>query len=154
MEKTLDSVDVAKRILTIANERGIRDVGATKLMKLMYIVYGAMRIAAPDTKINERASTWQYGPVFPRAYSALQKDLDKHKEFHFDGIKDNDLDSVINATLDTFGSWTAAQLVSWSHQAGSPWSDTVAKDGFDWSNKIPDDLIEAYFKKIFTKTSD
>ena len=154
MNKEYNSVEIARYIIAIANDKGI-PINMTKVQKLLYAAYGVFLAVTGERFLNEHPQAWPYGPVFPTTRNKLlnvnfyEIDLrsDEFSKFRDDQI----LNSLLQSVFESFGRWTAGQLTAWSHQDGSPWEHTVEQDDFAWGNTIPDDLIKGYFKTITGK---
>jgi uncharacterized phage-associated protein len=117
----------------------------TKIQKLMYCAYGSVLVLCDKRLCDEHPRAWQYGPVFPRVFSFINKGKDilslcPRLEAPAETL------SIINDAVNAFGKFTASSLSIWSHREGSPW-DTVVNILEDPNAVIPDDLIKDYFKK-------
>lgn len=71
MAARFDSRLLAKYIWYVAKECNI-DMNVTKTHKLLYILDGVM-LAEGRNIVNENCRAWQYGPVYPKVQSMLQK---------------------------------------------------------------------------------
>ena len=60
---------------------------------------------------------------------------------------------VVDNAIDYFGSWTANQLVLWTHGIDTPWY-VSSMGGADLYKDVNDNLIANYFKKITTLGKD
>lgn len=156
------SENVAFYIAAICNsERYV--INITKIQKLLYIVYGVYLRVFDERLTDEHPQAWPYGPVFPRTRKRLLKcelseitktnigDIIKTNTEDIKEIEnDKRLNMVIEFVLGRYGKWNAGQLSTWSHQPGSPWDKTVNSDGFIWGERISDNFIIEYFKKLVT----
>lgn len=154
MKTEYNSVEIARYIIALANDKGI-PINMTKVQKLLYAAYGVFLAVTGERLLNEHPQAWPYGPVFPTTRNKLLNvnfyEISIQSEEFNTLKKDTVLNSLLQSIFNTFGNWTAGQLTSWSHQDGSPWEHTVEKEDFSWGNVIPDELIEGYFKTITTK---
>lgn len=147
------STDVAFYLIAKANEAKI-GINVTKAQKLLYIVYGAYLRVYGERLLNEHPKAWPYGPVFPTTRKAILKRIAAEElEFPMYEVSeelktDDKLNKVIDFALKHFGSWNAGQLTTWSHQDGTPWSQTVDFPGFKWGAVIPDEFIYQYFFRL------
>lgn len=147
------STDVAFYLIAKANEEKL-GINVTKAQKLLYIVYGAYLRVYGERLLNEHPKAWPYGPVFPTTRKAILKRITTEElEFPISEVNaelktDEKLNKAIDFALRIFGDWNAGQLTSWSHQEGTPWSQTVQSSGFKWGAVIPDELIYEYFLKL------
>jgi len=148
---------LAKYIAAYFNDKRA-DVNITKIQKLTYIAYGSYLAIFDARLIDEHPQAWPYGPVFPTTRKHLLKtDLNaiSLQDTDFKEISsDRDIVSLIDMIYKTFGSWSAASLSDWSHKEGSPWEKTVSSKSFRWGDKINDDYIKSYFKKIIVYTDE
>lgn len=145
------SVDMAKYIIAEAKSQRLM-MNVTKLQKLLYIVYGVYLSLCNERLVNELPQAWPYGPVFPTTRR-------RFSDYDFTGsetsvpaeMKENDnLTQILNFVLSNFGSWTASQLVAWTHKDDSPWTRIKNnKENFDWGTIIPDEYTKEFFDKMF-----
>ena len=61
---------------------------------------------------------------------------------------DKDLHTLLDATLKTFGSWSAKALSEWSHKEGSPWAIAFLGNNLEYGGTINDEAIKTYFTSI------
>ena len=140
-------------LIAKANEARI-GINVTKAQKLLYIVYGVYLRVYGERLLNEHPKAWPYGPVFPTTRKAILKRITAEElEFPMSEVSeelkaDEKLNKAIDFALKHFGGWNAGQLTTWSHQEGTPWSQTVDFPGFKWGAVIPDEFIYAYFLKL------
>lgn len=148
-QKSFDSVDGAKLLLAIANEKG-QILNNTKLQKLLYIIYSYFLSQKNRQIFTETPKAWPYGPVFPRTrkkvdlgviYRLNSPDLE-------DISKDLELVEMCNGVIDRYSKYTATQLSEWSHLKGSPWHKTTQHEDFKWGDFIPDEYIKEYFSNL------
>ena len=114
---------------------------------------------------DEYAEAWQYGPVFPSLYYEF-------KDFGADSIDRLAQDSsppnfekivpqirpidvttpdLLSKVWDGYGKFTAVQLSSLTHAAGTPWYDTWHRNP-GWRNlHIDNDAIRAHYKNLAEK---
>jgi uncharacterized phage-associated protein len=148
----VDSIEFAKLVISRARAREI-SLAETKLQKLLYICDGYL-LAADINLIGEQAKAWNYGPVYPRIHTWLQKEpgvfenapecsaqargeLDKYNAL-----------SLVDVVLDIYGTWTAGELSNWSHGPGSPW-ETALKKGKGLMNSVIDKHdMKRYFREL------
>lgn len=161
-----DSVKVMKYLIALINHSGIEPYNITKLNKLLYICYGTYLVMSNESVnvdtgnfnrlTSERPQIWPYGPVFPRAHKAADRIIksDTFKKYNINNnqfaeiMKDPVATNVMNAVIEKFGSWTASQLVSWTHRPEGAWQNTINQYGKDWSRQMDDDTIFEVFSDI------
>jgi len=138
------SLDVASHIVNICVKNDI-SYNNTKVQKLMYCCYGSVLAIHNKRLCDEYPRAWQYGPVFPRVYSYINKGKDIATLCPRLDTGDDVL-SLLEEVVRSFGVYYASALSAWTHRAGSPW-DIVVNEMQAPNSIIPDDLIVAYFKK-------
>ena len=126
----VDSIDFAIYLSKKAQDLG-KAVNVTKIQKWLYICYGLYLVAYEKQLLIERPKAWDYGPAFPRVHKKQKKN-----NAGLDGLIDTievknfaKYDSVIQATLNNFGSWTASELVAWTHEPNKAWDKTLITEG-------------------------
>ena len=148
MDKYLEygSIDVLSYIIKTCTSLNI-DINLTKAQKILYCCYGAVLAKYGYRLCAEHPKAWQYGPAFPRAYSAHRK-----SRINFDStdpISSNkcpsEIKGLIDVTIKYFGKYNASALVAWSHKPGSPWA-ICSNDGMNLYGDISDEIIKNYFK--------
>lgn len=145
-QEPMDSVVAGEHLLNIARERRI-PLNITQLIKLLYICYGTSLAVFNRRFVNESVQAWPYGPVFPRVRTALKDIIDNSRPIEALPNLSAEDRGILEAVLRVFGTWTATQLVNWTHLEGSPWALTSKMNNFKWGDVINDDLIEVYFRK-------
>jgi len=137
----VDSVDFAIYLEHKARELG-KAVNVTKIQKWLYICYGIYLAVYEEQLLKERPKAWDFGPAFPSVHrKQKQKENNDSLINLLSKITPDDFkeyDDVIEATLRTFGDWTAQQLVNWTHMPGTAWHNKImmnekysALDNFD-----------------------
>lgn len=144
-ELNYDSIDIAGYIINKCICLNY-DTGYTKVQKLLYACYGVV-LALFDARLTiEHPKAWQYGPAFPRAFSAQHKGKIDYKNLACieEQLKKDQIKDAIDDTIAFFGKYTAVALVNWSHKPSSPWAAS-SNNGLDLFKNIPDELIKSYF---------
>lgn len=147
-----NSVTVGEYVATYAVSRGYF-VNQTKLQKLLYILYGSYLVWTDKRLLDEHPQAWPYGPVFPHARERFQglKQLNYSNisEDKYNDIRsDKELEKLLDATLRTFGGWSAKALSEWSHKEGSPWAIAFFGNNLQYGSTIDDVDIKSYFTSI------
>lgn len=147
------STVVATYIVALANERRY-GINLTKVIKLLYIVYGSYLAINSKRLIDESPEAWPYGPVFPEVRNFLKEknlsSIDKKDPLIQESgiINDRDLNNLLNVVLDTFGELNSRKLINFSVQDDTPWSEIVYEPRFKWGKNIPDEKTSEYFNNI------
>lgn len=146
-----DSIDVLAHILTKCSALGY-DCGYTKAQKLMYCCYGVVLAVYNRRLTREHPKCWQYGPAFPRAFSAHHKGkIDFNKDPFITSNKETpEFLETINSTIEAYGKYSAGQLVEWSHRPSSPWA-LCSGNGQNLYGNIADPVIREYFRERVLK---
>ena len=141
----LDSVLLAKALRHMAVIEGI-ELTQSQIQTILYIAYGVRLAQKNERLISEHPQMWQYGPVFPRAYNRLRKDVADGTDEYYD-LKSGHPN--IFRYLENFFrryAWTKACILSAPHLSeGSPWSDTRRSNPDRWGVRIEDELIREWF---------
>jgi uncharacterized phage-associated protein len=102
------------------------DLDQMQIMKLTYICHGFF-LAKDLNVIDETPRTWLQGPVYPSIAFWLKDNKDALKsptqcsQTTIDQIERGEGKSLVDKALNHFGSWTGAELSTWTHEPGSPW---------------------------------
>ncbi len=138
-----------------------RPVTPLKMQKLVYFAHGWYLAVTGRPLISESVQAWKYGPVIPTLYKEFKEYGDEPIPFPAmtfvpgKGKSVVSLDDegttdevalarqVIQRVWAEYGSLTAEQLSSITHDEGSPWDSTPHKDVA--GTEISDDKIKEYF---------
>ena len=133
-----------------------------QLQKLVFLAHGwhlALHENNAPLISDEYAEAWKHGPVFPSLYHELKHNRGKPvKEYaedmfadasgHFviftpevDG-NDEEVILLLEKIYEVYGHWTGGQLISLTHQQGTPWADlTNSGDEIKRNEHISEDLL-------------
>ena len=114
----VNSVEFAAYLQKKADKDGY-EPNMTKVQKWLYICYGLYLAVRDEQLLDEKPRAWQYGPVFLDVYKEQKSRRGLRSKV--DDVKLSEYDDVIKATLDNFGTWTASQLVHWTHEPKGAW---------------------------------
>ena len=118
-------------------------------------MYGAVLGRFGVRPCAERPCAWQYGPVFPKAYSAHRDnriDYDRCIS-DFEGRCPDSVKDLIDEAIGYFGRYSTPTLTNWACCPGSPWS--LCSDGGDiLYGYISDEIIKSYFQNRVLKPLD
>jgi uncharacterized phage-associated protein len=145
------SLRVASHIANVCKAHKI-PYNNTKIQKLLYCCYGCVLAVYNKRLCDEYPRAWQYGPVFPRVFSYINKGKDILSICPRLDAPADVLDLIENA-IKTFGAYSASALSAWTHTEGSPW-DFIINVVNDRNGIIPDDLIAEYFNDNVVTISD
>ena len=141
-----DSIGVLSYIIKRCSLLGY-DVNFTKAQKLLYCCYGTVLGQFGLRLCKEHPKAWQYGPAFPRAYSAHRKNRIDFDEL--DPISNSNCPDyvkyMVDETIRHFGRYNATSLSDWTHQPGSPWS-ICSNHGEHLYGDLSDAIIGDYFR--------
>ncbi len=145
IQKSLDSQNPAENVTHL------------KLQKLVFIAQGFHLAYFDKLLFIEGIKAWTYGPVVPELFDRLRTygraDVVDLINFQF---ADNSIDQIIDdgtvlsrSLLDevwrVYGAVSGGQLVTLTHQKGSPWHQVYEIDKNDFGD-IPIILIHNYYK--------
>ena len=120
-----------------------------QLQKLVYFAHGWNLALTDKPLINEAVKAWNFGPVIPPLYNALQKYKNGVVREKINPSDDPPLDLDTQALLgriwDVYGKYDGIELSEMTHQQGSAWDRTYRKEKF---SAIDNSLIAEEFKKI------
>ena len=141
----LDSVVVAKALQWMACTHEV-SLNGSQIQTILYNAYGVWLATKGERLLEEHPQVWQYGPVFPRAYKHLKKNVGDGK-IEFDMLKNESPDrfEFIRRCFQRFA-WTSAAVLCTPHIAdGSPWKQTKDKNSDKLGARIEDELIRQWF---------
>ena len=129
---------IANKILEIRQETG-EPMTLMQLIKLVYIADGwsmALR-GKPLSKHNPQA--WQYGPVYPTAYTAFKQfgarpitapAYVKGTNVPFEEEFSTEEEELLRAVVNSYGKLSAFALSNLTHQPDTPWSKAFEKGAY------------------------
>jgi uncharacterized phage-associated protein len=155
-EGSHDARAIANHILDKAPEFGINGLTLMQLLKLVYLAHGWSLAFDNKPLVVQTPQAWQYGPVYPHIYKALNKYggnaigeriTDKHTGAEFRPVGLTDIqEKVINAVLESYGAKHAFELSNITHQPGGPWDITFRTLGP--YKDISLDLMREHYKAL------
>lgn len=138
-------------IYTVANtilKKTDYSISNLRLNKFLYYVYGIYLATKDKRPWSEKVVASDYGPLFPSIY----------KEFKIYGPKrikypilrassdvDDEINSIIDDVLSSFGHLTDAELIARTHNERTPWAHYYQPGNF---TVIEDETIKEYFSNI------
>jgi uncharacterized phage-associated protein len=149
---------VANSLLSLAKDKG-ETLTHLKVQKLLYFLNGWNLALNGSPLLDDEFQAWRHGPVIPSLYNELRgfgfKPIDRYIQ-HLDTekfelvthrvSKENvDFWNLLNQVWEKYAGFTALQLSTLSHEAGSPW-DITPKD-----HAINSDVIRQYFQGKLTQ---
>lgn len=141
----LDSVVVAKALQWMASMHDIH-LNGSQIQSILYNAYGVWLATKGERFLSEHPQVWQYGPVFPRAYKHLKKNVGTG-EVEYDMLQaDHPSEFVFITKCFHRFAWTSASALSCPHTAsGSPWKVTKDNGKDKLGVRIDDRLISDWF---------
>ena len=142
----LDSVLVAKALQWMACTHEVT-LNGSQIQTILYNAYGVWLATKGERLLEEHPQVWQYGPVFPRAYKHLKKNVGDGK-IEYDMLKTEcpDRFEFIRRCFQRFA-WTSAGVLCAPHTAeGSPWKQTKDQSPDKLGVRIEDELIRQWFQ--------
>lgn len=118
--------DVAKYILTLADEEVGDLISNLKLQKLVYYAQGFHLALFNEELFNERIEAWDHGPVVPPLYGEYKcygaGAIPKSDDFDSLSLTDEQKE-LINEVYEVYGQFSAWKLRNMTHDE-TPWRDT------------------------------
>ena len=141
----LDSVLAAKALQWMACTHEV-SLNSSQIQTILYNAYGVWLATKGERLFEEHPQVWQYGPVFPRAYKHLKKNVgDGRVEYDILRNEYSDVFEFIRRCFQRFA-WTSAGVLCAPHTAdGSPWKQTKDKNSDKLGVRIEDELIRQWF---------
>lgn len=134
-----DARAIANYILDKSKAAGIDGLTLMQLLKLVYLAQGWSLAFDDKPLVFQKPQAWQYGPVYPHIYKALnkfggnaitEKIRDKLTGNEFRPIDITPIqEKVIDAVLKSYGNKHAFELSNITHQQDGPWEKTFKNDG-------------------------
>lgn len=125
------ALNIAKYVIYKSNEKG-QKITQLKLQKILYFIE-AYFMATYDRKelYKEDFYAWLYGPMIKEVYNKykvfMSDPIPTDKQDLEDTIYPEEVVESVDVVLDTFGKYTARQLIQITHMEGSPWAITDKK---------------------------
>lgn len=165
------SLEIANAFLDIAKQNSCSDVTPMKLQKLVYFAQGWHLGVTNTPLIDEQIEAWKYGPVVPNLYQAAKKFGNKpitgsltqltcgtdlklyEQEPRLDENEFARLSDFLNWIWKQYGSYSGVVLSNLTHQAGTPWHNTLAQYGGTIPNHtdISSEEIKKHFADQFSQ---
>jgi uncharacterized phage-associated protein len=125
----------------------------TKLLKLLYFLFGHYYAKNDTPLFEEKFQAWQYGPVLTKVYNktkklnqidALLQDSDgKSYTTNIDSEYGQRYFEIFDYVWEKYKNLSSVSLTRLSHAPGSPWEVTKKKYG-EYA-EIDNELIKKYF---------
>jgi uncharacterized phage-associated protein len=159
---------VANYLLDLAASQGTT-LDPLKIQKLVYFSHGWHLALRDQPLLRDSVEAWAHGPVIPDLYHEFKRwgsGPIQRAAVAFHGARPvtpsldaecvwdtnaDDAKTIIRRVWDVYGKWDGLQLSTLTHQAGTPWAQTRAKNPGKQNIDIPDELIKAFFKSQATR---
>ena len=158
-EGSHDARAIANYMLERASKFGIEGITLMQLLKLVYLAHGWSLAFDEKPLVAQTPQAWQYGPVYPHIYKALNKYggnpinesiRDKHTGAEFRPVGLTAIQGkVIDAVLESYGKKHAFELSNVTHQPGGPWDKTFHSVGP--YKDIPLDVMKEHYRSLKEK---
>lgn len=151
------AIKVANEFLRLAREdEPPKQFTPLQMIKLVYIAHGWSLIHLDTPLLREQPQAWQYGPVVPTLYRAIQQYRSGPVS---EAIPDNDREeltadalALIKAVYDTYGEYSGIQLSNMTHQPGTPWSEAWNERGRN--STISNEAIRNHYQEISRRNTN
>lgn len=152
-------IAVANALVKVARADARKhEVNHLKVQKCVYIAHGVYLAKCNAPLVSEGFEAWQYGPVSPDLYHAAKRrgrwelnELLVDEQGVVPVLGDSEVVEIVEGLMSevwrVYGPLTAFQLVSKTHEPGTPWWE-VTDGGVNLGrNKpIPDSVICEYWQ--------
>ena len=139
---------IANAFLKLARDNG-KSLTNMQLQKLVFLAQGYSLALLGECIYDRQTHAWQWGPVIPRLYKALQT----YGSGVVTGVLPvedgdsitSDQQEVVAGVWDAYGSYSGSQLSALTHKQDSPWAKQWELKRFD---PIPIDDIKSYYERL------
>ena len=122
------------------------DVTNLKLQKLLYYCQAVHLVLNNDIPLfTDKIEAWEYGPVVPSVYQKYKRCKGCITEKGSVQLASKDIEAI-DITLDSYGSYSASQLISAVH-AEKPWIEAFDKGR---NTEITTRAMFDYYKTIYS----
>ena len=140
---------IANAFLRLARANNGKSLTNMQVQKLVFLAQGYSLALLGRCIYENNTLAWQWGPVVPKLYKALQKygsgfvteDLPAEDEV----VEGTDDYEITAGVWDAYGAYSGSQLSALTHKEGSPWAEQWDLKRFD---PIPIDDIKSYYGKL------
>ena len=158
-----NALAVANYFVELAHKES-RNITQLGLMKRVYIAHGFSLAINHKSLLDPRfdvVEAWRYGPVIPSVYHSFKQYRDKpitektvvmewdeeakRPKFHAPHLEDEGAKQIVEMVWRRYAGMNDSDMVSLTHKRGTPW-DICYVEGLN--KKIPDEITEAYYRKI------
>lgn len=139
--------DVANFFIDLVQASTDDQITNLKLNKLLYFAQGAYLARTGTPLFSNDLEAWQYGPVVPciyQKYKVCGKSPIMSVDEDYDPAEftDDEVETLLDVMRE-YGKYTEETLVSVTHKAGTPWSDSYIPGQ---NMKIEIDLLRKFFE--------
>ena len=147
---------VANQFLELA-EGSSSPVTNMQVQKLVYLANGFHLGISGKPLIYNNIHAWQFGPVIPKLYKALQifgNGTVTGRLASEDSVPEESFaHNVIKHVWDSYGRMSGGQLSALTHLPDSPWHNTWERDGNKFG-VIPVELIANHYRERLNNVSE
>lgn len=142
-----DARSVANEIIRRAHNAS-QSITHLQVMKMVYFSHAWMLGLRHEPLIRQPVVAWRYGPVVLDIYDSLKKFGGEPINRQIPGYEesyDSSETNLIDQVWEIYGNgrFTGGQLSTMTHDKGTPWDQTMRKNG--QNAVIPDPIIEDYY---------
>lgn len=160
----IDARAVANYLLAKA-EVDQKPLSHLQLQKLTYLAHGWMLGLSGRPLIGQPVHAWPYGPVIPAVYQAFKQAgngritgratyYDPNAGWRpFEPAMDEYAKAVVDSVWAVYGGMSGGQLITLTHQPGTPWEQVTRGKRPDEVRDvpIPDEIIRRYYHDLAVK---
>lgn len=137
MNQIHNAIDIANYFI---NNSLISDLSNMKLQKLLYYSQGLCLVLIGKPLFQEDIEAWEYGPVIRDIYTQFKEyGSDSIPRRQSDKKLDQQVEVILDATINTFGKLSTLELSDLSHNE-TPWKTTIRNKAIDLGE------IKSYFE--------
>lgn len=122
-----DVLDIAKYIITLADEEAGDLISNLKLQKLAYYSQGFSLALSGNSLFDAEIKAWEHGPVVPILYDEYKKfasDAISNEAPFDDSVLSDANKELINEVYEVYGQFSAWKLRNMTHDE-APWKNTL-----------------------------
>lgn len=162
MTQGVPSPVVGKKILDLA-EAEERPLTPLQVLKLVFLAHGwgYVGLGSDRSLISDPVEAWQFGPVHKKLYHMIKKygsdpvtEISLKEYENDDSVRinlENDEKELIEIVYNKYKKLSGSQLITLTHEKGSPWDQSKHKIPYYWNREIDSEIISEYYHDEYNK---
>ena len=146
--------DVAEIIINYMNAEEEPHITNLMLNKLLYFAQGHCLAETGEPLFEDDFEAWELGPVIPKIYKKYKicgkNEIASNSEVNAKGVLNWEQYPIVMDVLEQYSVFSAAKLVSITHEENSPW-DIAKKEAQNQNAQhipIKKETIKSYFQSV------